>query len=183
MLNIGTLGVNRMHSTDLSGSRAGEDRLSEFVISTTLAVEPAVLWRHAVSPSGVNREFQPLLRMTFPSDISDLTAAWQPGERLCRSWLLLAGFVPIDYDDLVFEEVEPGQRFLERSSLLSQRVWEHERLIEPALGGSRVTDHVRFEPRLPWLAGVYRLVFAAVFRWRHHNLRDLFGEVKGPTHR
>ncbi|MBW2694244.1 MAG: hypothetical protein JRE57_16715 [Deltaproteobacteria bacterium] len=77
----------------------------------------------------------------------------------------------------MLEEVDPGRRFLERSTLLSQRVWEHERLIEPALGGSRVTDRVRFVPRLPWLSGVYRLVFKAVFRWRHHNLRNLFGEA------
>jgi hypothetical protein len=83
----------------------------------------------------VNREFRPLLRMTFPQGISDLTAAWKPSERLFRSWLLLAGIFPIDYDDVVFEEVEPGRRFLERSSLLTQRVWEHERTIEstPAL--------------------------------------------------
>jgi len=142
-----------------------------------VAAEPAVVWRHAVSPSGVNRELRPLLRMTFPSDIGDLTAPWQPGERLFRSWLLLGGVVPIEYDDIVFEEVESGHRFLERSTLLSQRVWEHERRIEPALGGSRVTDRVRFVPRCPCLAGVYRLVFRAVFRWRHHNLRGLFGET------
>lgn len=122
----------------------------------------------------MNREFRPFLRMTFPSDISDLTAAWQPGERVFRSWLLFAGLVPIEYDDVVFEEVEPGRRFLERSSMLSQRVWEHERIIEPAPGGSLITDRVRFVPRLPWLGGVYRRVFTAVFRWRHHKLRRLF---------
>lgn len=151
--------------------------MGEFVVSSTLAAEPAALWRHAVSPSGVNREFRPLLRMTFPSDVRDITAAWHPGERLFRSWLLLAGVVPIDYDDLVFEEVDRGHRFLERSALFSQRLWEHERLVEPVLGGSRVTDRVRFVPRVTWLAGVYRPIFEAVFRWRHHNLRELFGDV------
>jgi len=112
--------------------------------------------------------------MTFPSNVSDLSAAWQPGERMFRSWLLLAGLVPIEYDDVVFEEVDPGRRFLERSSMLSQRVWEHERIIEPALGGSRITDRVRFVPRLLWLARVYRPVFTAVFWWRHRQLRRLF---------
>lgn len=118
--------------------------------------------------------------MTFPSGIKDLTAVSRPGERLCRSWLLVAGVVPIDYDDLVFEEVEPGRRFLERSALFSQRVWEHERTIEPAPDGCRVTDRVRFVPRLPWLAALYRPIFTAVFRWRHRNLRRLFGEA--PEH-
>lgn len=115
--------------------------------------------------------------MTFPSGISDLTAASRPGERLCRSWLLLAGVVPIEYDDIVFEEVEPGRRFLERSALFTQRVWEHERTIESASNGCRITDRVRFVPRLPWLAALYGQVFKAVFRWRHRNLRRLFGEA------
>jgi hypothetical protein len=115
--------------------------------------------------------------MTFPSDISDLSAEWQPGVRLFRSWLLLAGVLPIDYDDVVFEEVERGRRYLERSTLLSQKLWEHERVIEPAAGGSYLTDRVRFTPRLPWLAPIYALVFRGVFRWRHHNLRVAFGEA------
>jgi hypothetical protein len=151
--------------------------LGEFIVSSNLAAEPEVLWRHAVSPSGVNRELRPLLRMTFPSGIGDLTASWQPGERLFRSWLLLACVVPVEYDDVVFEEVEPGRRFLERSALLTQRVWEHERIIEPVSRGCRVTDRVRFVPRLPWLAALYGSVFKAVFRWRHRNLRKRFGEA------
>lgn len=149
----------------------------EFTVSSNLAAEPEVLWRHAVSPSGVNREFRPLLQMTFPEGRSDLTAGWWPGKRLFRSWLLVAGVLPIEYDDVVFEEVEPGRRFLEQSALFTQRVWEHERIIEPALGGCRVTDRVRFIPRLRWLARLYRPVFEAVFGWRHRNLRRLFGEA------
>jgi hypothetical protein len=94
-----------------------------------------------------------------------------------RSWLLFLGIVPIEYDDVVFEEVEPGRRFLERSALLTQRVWEHERLVEPASQGCRITDRIRFVPRLPWLAGLYGPVFKALFRWRHRNLRNLFGEA------
>jgi hypothetical protein len=113
--------------------------------------------------------------MTFPSGISDLTAAWRPGERLFRSWLLAAGVVPIEYDDVVLEEVEPGRRFLERSALLTQRVWEHERIIELASQGCRVTDRIRFVPRCPRLAAFYSSVFKAVFRWRHRKLRHLFG--------
>jgi hypothetical protein len=115
--------------------------------------------------------------MSFPPGVSDLTASWRPGERVFRSWLLAAGIVPIEYDDVVFEEVEPGRRFLERSALLTQRVWEHERLIEPVPHGCRVTDRVRFVPRLLWSSGLYGLVFKALFRWRHRNLRRLFGEA------
>lgn len=147
------------------------------MVSSSLSAGPEVLWRHAVSPAGVNREFRPLLRMTFPPGISDLTAGWRPGERLFRSWLLVAGLLPVEYDDLVFAEVEPGRRFLERSSLLTQRVWEHERIIESTSLGCRVTDRVRFLPRLSCLAALYGPLFKAVFRLRHRNLRGLFGEA------
>ncbi len=150
----------------------------EFAIASRLGAAPEVLWRHAMSPAGVNQEFRPFLRMTFPRDVQDLSAAWKPGERLCRSWMLLAGVIPIEYDDLVFEEIEPGRRLLERSSLLTQRVWEHERTLEPTPGGCRIHDRVRFVPRLRWLAWFYAPVFRAVFRWRHRNLRRLFREAE-----
>jgi hypothetical protein len=113
--------------------------------------------------------------MTFPPGISDLTASWKPGERLFRSWLLLVGLLPLDYDDVSFLEIEPGRRFLERSSLFSQQLWEHERVIEPESHGCRITDRIHFEPRLPWLAFLYAPLFQAVFRLRHRNLRKLFG--------
>lgn len=46
--------------------------------------------------------------MTFPPEMRDVTEGWRPGERVGRSWLLLAGVVPVDYDDVVFEEIGPG---------------------------------------------------------------------------
>ncbi len=126
----------------------------------------------------MNREFRPLLRMTFPPHVTDLTAGAEPGRRLFRSWMLLGGVVPVEYDDLAFEEVEPGHRFLERSTLLSQRAWQHERIVEPVGDGARLTDRVSFAPRVSWLDGLYRVVFLAIFRWRHRNVRALFGEIE-----
>ena len=40
--------------------------------------------------------------------------------------------IPIDYDDLTLVALEPGRGFHERSRMLSMRVWEHERTLEPA---------------------------------------------------
>lgn len=128
----------------------------------------------------MNRELWPLLRMTFPRGATDLATDWQPGRRLFRSWILLGGVVPVEFDDLAIAELEPGRRFLERSRLLSQRVWEHERTVEPAPGGSRLTDRIRFAPRVALLSPVYEAVFAAAFRWRHRNLRRLFGGSASP---
>lgn len=146
-----------------------------FSIASWLGAPPEEVWRHATSPAGVNFELRPLLRMTFPRIGASLTEHWMPGERLCRSWLLLGGVLPVEYDDLTFVEVEPGRRFLERSSLLSQRVWEHERSIEPAPGGCRLTDRLGFEPRLPLLAPLHAPTFRWVFQLRHRNLRRRFG--------
>jgi hypothetical protein len=142
--------------------------------SSDLPVSPQTLWRHATSPAGVNAELAPLLRMTFPKGTEDLTRGWRPGERRFRSWLLLLGLIPVEYDDLCLVEVEPGRRFLERSTLLSQRLWEHERTIEPTARGACVTDRVRFEPRLRRLEPVHAAAFRLVFALRHRNLRRRF---------
>jgi hypothetical protein len=149
----------------------------EFSVSSALAASPSDLWNHAASASGVNREFRPLLRMTFPPGVEAFAETWEPGKRLCRSWILLFGVLPLDYDDLTLVEVDPGRRFLERSSMLTQRVWEHERRIDPIAGGCRVTDRVRFVPKITPLGPIYRAVFARIFAFRHWNLRQVFGQL------
>lgn len=148
-----------------------------FSVSSRLAASPERVWSHVTRPAGVNRELRPLLRMTFPPDTDDLAASGRPGERLFRSWILLGGVLPVEYDDLTIVELEPGRRFLERSALLTQRVWEHERVVEPEGSDCRLTDRVRFEPRIPWLAWLHLPVFRIVFALRHRNLRRLFGEA------
>jgi hypothetical protein len=60
--------------------------------------------------------------MTFPAGVNPLRAADLPlGRRLCRSWILLFGLLPIDYDDLTLLRWRPGVEFLEVSPMLSQR--------------------------------------------------------------
>jgi ligand-binding SRPBCC domain-containing protein len=116
--------------------------------------------------------------MTLPHDAQFLSAdSLVLGERLARSWILFAGVLPVDYDDLTIVEFDDGRRFLERSSMLSQRIWWHERIVEPQSHGCRVTDRIAFEPRLAFLAAIYGFVFRCVFRLRHHNLRRIFGAV------
>lgn len=148
-----------------------------FEIASDLAADAAAVRRHAVSPAGINRELRPILRMTFPPGVTDVVAAWRPGAPPVRRWMLLGGVLPVEYDDLAFAAGEPGRRFLERSVLRSQRVWEHERPIEPTAGGCRVTDRLRFEPRVAVMAPLSAAVVGAVFRLRHRNLRRIFGGV------
>jgi hypothetical protein len=97
------------------------------------------------------------------------------GERLCRSWLLLFGVLPIDYDDITIVRLDPGRGFLERSTMLTQRHWEHERTIEPLEAGCALTDAIRYEPRLPIPDFLLRGLFSGVFRYRHNRLRRRYG--------
>ena len=95
---------------------------------------------------------------------------------LGRSWILLAGVLPVDYDDLCLAELEPGRRFLERSSTLSFSLWQHERVVEPESEATcRVTDLLGFELQrgVAWIPGSARVAAAIVgliFRHRHRRL-------------
>ena len=134
------------------------------------------VWTRAASFAGINDEFGWLLRMTAPREVRERGLdAVVPGRRLCRSWLLLFGVVPIDYDDITVVELDPPRGFLERSPMLSNRVWEHRRTIEPAGEGCVVTDTIRYEPRVPVPHALLRRVYGAVFALRHHRLRRYWG--------
>jgi hypothetical protein len=146
-----------------------------FDLSSRLSASAAEVWAHAISMRGVNRELFPLARMTHPRGVESLGATEVPlGKRAFRSWILFLGFLPIDYDDLTFLELEPG-RFLERSPMLTQREWQHERRVHAVEGGCVLTDRVRSVPRIPALAPLFRAVFQLAFALRHHNLRRRFG--------
>jgi ligand-binding SRPBCC domain-containing protein len=82
----------------------------------------------------------------------------------------------LDYDHLCIERIEPGRGFLERSTMLSARSWQHERTLDRLEGGgTRLTDRVCFVPRLLWTARAHGALIAAIFRHRHRRLKRLFG--------
>src|SRR4051794_19786338 len=97
------------------------------------------------------------------------------GERLCRSWILLFGVLPIDFDDITVVELDPPNGFLERSAMLSNSVWEHRRTIAPDATGCVLTDAISYQPRLPLPHALLRPIYAAVFALRHRRLRRRFG--------
>jgi hypothetical protein len=118
------------------------------------------------------------VNQALSKDVPCQIFVWTPRFRLTcvfRSWLLLFGFLPVDYDDVGFEWIEPGRGFRECSTMLSQRRWIHERRIEPAGGGCRVIDRIRFEPRVPGLVWLFRPIFHRTFLRRHRRLREAFG--------
>jgi ligand-binding SRPBCC domain-containing protein len=146
------------------------------VTRSLLDADPREVWAGITTFEGINYEFRPLLRMTAPPRVREQgLGAVVLGERLCRSWLLLFGVVPIDYDDITLVRLDEGRGFLERSKMLSQRRWEHERTIEPAGSGCVLTDSIRYEPRVPVPDIFLRSIFGSVFRYRHHRLRRRHG--------
>lgn len=150
--------------------------MPEFVVRSTLAASPAVVLAHALGMPGVNAELMPLVRMTYPAAAARLDPSTVPLGRVAfRSVLLLFGLIPVDVHALTLVRVDPAAGFLERSSSLAQRVWEHERTIVAAPGGCAVTDRLRFEPRLPLLGPLLLPVMRGVFRHRHRRLRRRFG--------
>jgi hypothetical protein len=155
-------------------------RRAEFSITSTLRAEPAAVWERAMSAEGINAELGPLLRMTVPRGMESLDLhGLEPGP-LGRSWLLLFGLIPVDYDQIGLARIEPGRGFLERSTMLSQRLWEHERTIEAGEEGTVIRDRLAWEPRLPLPGRLLRPLVAATFRHRHKQLRRHFGGTPQP---
>ena len=141
-----------------------------------MPASPDVVWARVSTFEGINAELQPLMRMTAPGSVRALEPADVVlGERIFRSWVLLFGVLPIDFDDLTLVELEPGRGFLERSRMLSMRVWEHERRLQPVAGGCRIVDRLTFQPRLPGMGPLLERFIRLTFRHRHRRLRGQFG--------
>ena len=147
----------------------------ELTISSQVAAPPAVVWDRVTSAAGIRDEMRPFIRMTLPRGIESLDPeSVELGKPLGRSWLLLFGLIPFDFDEICLTELEAGHRFLERSRMLSQRDWEHERTIEPDGAGCRVTDRIAWQPRGPLPARWLAPLFGWFFRHRHRRLRRHF---------
>jgi ligand-binding SRPBCC domain-containing protein len=142
--------------------------------SSVLGAPAEKVWAHATSIAGINAELAPLLKMTAPPGLASLEDVdFVPGRPIARSTLLLFGFLPVDQMDVTLVELDPGRRFVERSPVRSQRLWQHEREVVPEGAGCRLTDRLTFEPKLggPFVAAFLRRVFAS----RHAYLRRTFG--------
>jgi hypothetical protein len=159
-------------------------RRAEITVSSELDAGSDAVWARVIDPAGINDELRPLMRMTIPRGIADFGLDNPEPGRIGRSWLLLFGLIPFDYDDLNIVRLEPGRSFLERSSMLSMRLWEHERTLTP-LDEHRcqITDRVAWEPRPPLPGAWLRPLISAVFGHRHKRLRRAMGggDVPGGT--
>ena len=129
-----------------------------------------------MSEEGINDELGPFLRMTVPRGLDELDLAKVEPGRLGRSWILLFGLLPVDYDDLGLESDRARPR-LPRA--LDDAL--------PAPLGARAHDRAGGRGRLHDLRpdrlgaapaaarALLRPLFGAVFRHRHRRLRRHFG--------
>ena len=147
------------------------------IVTRSLLLAPRdAVWARVSTAAGVNDELWPLFRMTAPERLRhDGLGAVEVGRRICRSFVLLGGVLPIDWDDITLVELDPPAGFRERSSMLSQRVWEHERALEQTSDGCMLTDRVGYLPRIAVPDAALRALFSRVFRHRHRRLQRRFG--------
>ncbi|HEY6731615.1 MAG TPA: hypothetical protein VI039_11375 [Solirubrobacterales bacterium] len=147
-------------------------RRAEIAVASELGADTATVWARAIDPAGINDELRPLLRMTVPRGAEDFGLDNPEPGKIGRSWIFLFGFIPFDYDDIAIVRIEPERGFLERSSMLSMRLWEHERTLTPIdEGRCRIEDRLAWEPRLPLPGVLFRPLVHAIFRHRHKRLR------------
>lgn len=149
----------------------------ELSYSTALGADADEVWAHATQMEGVNYELMPLARMTAPARWRRARLDQAPlGEEAFASYILVAGLIPVDRHRLRLVELGPERRFLERSSSLHNRLWQHERTVEPvAARRCTVTDRLAIEPRLAVAAPLVRRVAGLVFSHRHGRLIRRFG--------
>jgi ligand-binding SRPBCC domain-containing protein len=154
--------------------------------TTPIAAPAEQVWERVTSPEGINHELRPWMRMTMPRRLRGATLDDLPlDETIGRSWILLFGVVPFDYDDLMLVEREPG-RFRERSAMMSMRVWEHERSVRATGEGScEITDRMAFELRAPLaalrLGRPIRAMIARLVAHRHRRLAKYFASGLPPA--
>jgi len=83
----------------------------EIVTTSELRAAPESVWARVSSLQGINHELGPWMRMTAPRGAELSVDAVPLGQRWFRSWILLLGVLPFDYDDLCLERIDAGRGF------------------------------------------------------------------------
>ncbi|OBB73974.1 Uncharacterized conserved protein [Mycolicibacterium flavescens] len=145
---------------------------------STIGAPIEQVWARIVTPEGINHELRPWMTMSMPRGKKDLTVETIPvGEPVGRCWMRLFGVLPFDYDNLTIAGLWPGRGFHEESTMLSMRLWRHERTLEPAGDASTVVrDRLTFELRAPLrvLTPVIAAAVGALFGHRQRRLARYF---------
>src|SRR5262245_45613365 len=102
-----------------SGSRRRWPMTVSFQRTSIVAGDLPEVWNRVTTPDGINHELMPVMCMTVPPKLKGKAIDEMPlKEKIGRSWLLLFGLIPFDYDDLMLAERDDGRRFLEQSTMM-----------------------------------------------------------------
>jgi hypothetical protein len=159
--------------------------------SSHVKASRAQVWSGVTSFVGVNQEFFPILRMTCPDPSMRLTPDLVSAKPLFRSWLLLFGIFPVEFDLLCITKVMENQFFEENSSMGFMSEWNHQRYLSDGSqgkdrdGGNKegginlnrgtvVTDRLSFRPRIPGTGWLLTWIVKLLFWYRHRRLRQLY---------
>ena len=121
-----------------------------------------------------------------PANLEKLTPAWlnfqirsegplQMREGLEIDYAIVLHGIPIPWKTRI-DVWEPGVRFVDRQVNGPYVWWHHEHRFEATVGGgTRVTDHVEFVPRLRWLTtGFVRRDVEKIFEYRKGAMNRIF---------
>lgn len=147
----------------------------ELSFESEVTASPADAWRWITSIKGISAEMRPYFRMTVPrgvENIEDLNITL--GQALFRSRIYLFEFFPIGHSDLTLIEMREGEGFVEQSPMSSMNLWRHDRRIVPTANGSRIIDHLTFQPKSA--TGVTAWFIRTVFHHRHKVIRRRLNE-------
>jgi ligand-binding SRPBCC domain-containing protein len=149
--------------------------LRTFAIASRLDAPRERVYAFVTTMAGVNHELWPIARMTHPRGMASLDGRAIPLRTpIFRSWVLLFGVLPIDFDEITFLRFD-HEGFSEDSRMLSQRVWRHERTLRDDSGGCVIDDRIEWEPKVMALAPIFDRAFRLTFENRHRRLRARFG--------
>lgn len=130
---------------------------------TRFLAPPEQVWAFKTDPDRLAQELWPLV-LRF-DDRAALVAALQqglPGRFPARLYPPGLRWVT------ELAQVEPGQRFVDRSQNLLYRDFEHRHVVQPVTDGTRYVDDVTFTPAGPWPELIVHLTRLS-FQSRHRR--------------
>jgi ligand-binding SRPBCC domain-containing protein len=146
----------------------------KFKISSPIPRNKEFMWRHMINMDMVNYELWPLIKMTYPKEVSTLQTV-ETGKTIFTSVLLLFGFIPFDLHWLALESYTINCELQEDSESLLQRFWRHRRVLyENGNDEVVIEDQIHFLPRLPFVGCILIYIVEAIFKHRHQRLRQLY---------
>lgn len=148
--------------------------MPSFELEVSLPVDANALSEALLTMNGVNFELGPWLRMSAPAEWGTKPIyEWPTQAPIFTSRIFFLGFIPIDLHRFRFISVGTSG-FEESSSALLNRVWAHQRSIQPYAEGSKVIDQVSYEPKSKLLGRILKPIYRATFAHRHKRLKSKY---------